>query len=687
MPRISSLSFPLRALPFRAVAALALALGCGSEDPTKPNEPEITERQCLIAAGAELPDSLPSIECRADFDAFASEPLDASIPGARSVKVVLDNHDNTLYFQNSKRFKIHYEFVSARLSGNGKPVVPSLKTFNETEYYLPSRRFVLGSLTFYEGPGFWTFELAPYDTADVKLLEKIYNAVKAHGFFGPALYFHPTSAALETHLPSLDKSVKVKTTQDLFAKIDYQPLNLASSIGRLRFVAAANLGLEYVGFRDVVVLDHVPNDISVVAGIITEQFQTPLSHINVLSQNRNTPNMGLRNAQKNPQLIALKDKWVRLTVGAGAFKIEEVTLEESDRWWAEHRPKGVTVTPADNSVTEIKDVNDIIDKTVPLKDAIKKAVLAYGGKATHYAAMAQADLVPMPTPSGFAIPVYYYTQFLAQNKFDTRLDALMKDESFRSDPKIREAHLQRIRDEMDEAPVDPAFEKMLMEKIDARYKGVALRFRSSSSAEDLDGFSGAGLYTSRTANPADPMKPYLRAVKKVWQSVWYFRGYEERDYRGVDQKAVGMAILVHPAFLEEEATGVALTANPFDPQGLQPGFFINVQPGEASVTLPEANVTADQFLYHFNMPGQPVVYLDHSNLVKPGATVLTPKQIHALGTALDKIHKFFMPIYGPTPANPNAWYGLEVDFKFDGPPGGEPALFIKQARPHPGRGK
>ena len=66
--------------------------------------------------------------------------------------------------------------------------------------------------------------------------------------------------------------------------------------------------------------------------------------------------------------------------------------------------------------------------------------------------------------------------------------------------------------------------------------------------------------------------------------------------------------------------------------------------------------------------------------------MLTPRQVFDLGTALDKIHEFFRPAYGPSSSRPSAWYGLEVDFKFDGPPGAEPALFIKQARPHPGRG-
>ena len=45
--------------------------------------------------------------------------------------------------------------------------------------------------------------------------------------------------------------------------------------------------------------DDVPNDIPLVGGLITEAFQTPLAHVNVLSQNRGTPNAGLAGARGN----------------------------------------------------------------------------------------------------------------------------------------------------------------------------------------------------------------------------------------------------------------------------------------------------------------------------------------------------------------------------------------------------
>ena len=138
------------------------------------------------------------------------------------------------------------------------------------------------------------------------MIEKLFSTVKAAAFYGPKLAFHPTSAAVEAQAKKLPKSIPIKTTNDIFAKTNYQPLNLQSSIGKLRFVKADDLANTYLNFRDIVVLDHVPNDISVVVGMITEEFQTPLAHINVLAQNRHIPNMGLKGATTNPMLRALE---------------------------------------------------------------------------------------------------------------------------------------------------------------------------------------------------------------------------------------------------------------------------------------------------------------------------------------------------------------------------------------------
>src|SRR5690606_39544688 len=110
--------------------------------------------------------------------------------------------------------------------------------------------------------------------------------------------------------------------------------------------------------------------------------------------------------------------------------------------------------------------------------------------------------------------------------------------------------------------------------------------------------TGAGLYDSKTGDLTDPSDPPLRAIRQVWAAVWLFRAFEERSYRNIPHQSVGMALLVHNAHSHEEANGVAITANPFDPSGSAPGFYINAQVGEEPVVSPESGVTPDEFIYH-----------------------------------------------------------------------------------------
>lgn len=637
---------------------------------------------CAIPSGV-TPDYTDAIGCEADFDVVAARPTDSSLPGARSVKTVIDRVDgNRLYFQNSNKYQIHYEFAAEHLSGvDGLPLIVDQSSFNEN-YYAPQRRFLLGAVTYYEGPDRWVYEISPYDNAGAEMVEAAYAAIARAAFFGEMLYFHPSGQGPEAVAATLPPTVPVVTTEDLYEGIDYQPLNLGKTCGRLSFVSAEELETAYVGFRDIVVLDQVPNDISVTQGIITSEFQTPLSHVNVLSQNRGTPNMALRGAFENETLRALEGEWVILDVGAFEYTIEVTTKEIADECWEPPPPLGVP--ELDLSVTDLRNIEALVDPAsdVPLKEQIAAAIPAFGGKASHFGGLAWIE--EAHAPRAFAIPIYYYDLFMRENGFDAEVAALPADPDFESDPAIRDTRLQTLRDAMLQGTVNADFMQLLVAKLNAEYPGTRMRFRSSTNAEDLGDFTGAGLYTSRSGDPNDPEYPVEDALREVWSSIWYFRAFEEREYRGIDHDKVGMALLVHHSFPEEEANGVALTANPFDTSGLEPGFYVNVQVGDESVVQPDPGITTDQFIYYFDMQGQPIVFIDHSNLVPSGTSVLTLKQTHDLGVALKAIHQFFAPAYGAAPGS-NDWYAMDVEFKFDGEPGEEPALAVKQARPHPGR--
>jgi len=684
MHRFASLTCLTALSLFGACAPAAdddLSASAGASQVATPASPAGT---CTVKGSV---DFVKSLGCRADFDALASVPIDANIPGARSAKVVLDMLDgDALYFQNSQKYQIHYQFASKFLSGNGKPVVPQLSAFNQTEYYSPERRFILGAVTYYEDPKQWVFEIAPYDTASAELITTIMTALRANTYFGKELSFHPTSSAVELEAKKLSADIKVVTTDQLFAATEYQPLTLGQSVGRLHFVKAEQLKTEYLGFREIIVLDKVPNDITVVSGLITEEFQTPLSHVNVLSQNRKTPNMGLRKATTNPQLKALDGKWVELTVKATGWTIREVTSAEADSYWEKHRPKPIVLPPYDVSITGLHDLDkSVVDETKgTLREAIKQSVLAFGGKSAQYAVLANTK--GLPVRKGFAIPIYYYDQFMKQNGFIERVKTLLADPKFKDDPKVRDTELDKLRDDMETAPVDQAFQDLLRKKMEAEYPKLNMRFRSSTNSEDLEGFPCAGCYESHTGK-YDDWEDVLNAVRDTWKTVWLFRTFEERSYYGIDHLSVGMGLLVHQNFADEEANGVALTANPFDASGLEPGLYVNVQfGGDAEVVHPPEGVSSDEFLYFYATPNQPITFLSRSSLVPTGSTVLTARQTYTLGQALTSIHERFSAAYGPKAGN-NGWYAMDVEFKFDDEYSpGTPTLYIKQARPHPGRG-
>jgi hypothetical protein len=391
----------------------------------------------------------------------------------------------------------------------------------------------------------------------------------------------------------------------------------------------------------------------------------------------------------DPRLLALDGKWVELTVSASRWSIAEVTSAQADAYWEQHRPTPVQLPALDLSVTGLWDIEDVVveQPNVALRDSIKQAIVAFGGKASHYSILARTPGVPVR--KAFAIPVSYYDQFMSENGFYDRVDALLADSSFQDDPAVRDVELAKLRDDMLLAPVNTAFQSELQNKLEMDYPGLSVRFRTSTNSEDLDGFPCAGCYESHTGDVTS-WADVLDAIRQTWSTIWLFRTFEERSYYGIDHKSVGMALLVHHNFQDEEANGVAVSANPFDESGLEPAFYVNVQwGGDAEVVHPPPGISSDELLYFFDQPNQPTTYLSHSNLVPDGETVLSTGQLHQLGVALSAIHQRFAPAYG-APAGNHGWYAMDVEFKFDDEgleAGLEPALVVKQARPYPGRGQ
>lgn len=688
--------------PFRvaisALCLLAAAASCGDNtiESTTPSAADAASWECSTTQQDASFDSLSVLGCSRDFELAAVEPADSSLPGALSVKTLIDRVDgNRLYFLNTSKYPLHYEFASTHLSAVGElPAIADQVSFNEN-YVSDQRRFYLGTITYYEGPAKWVYEITPYDTVSADMLVESFELIRSKAYFGDELYFHPSGTEVEAMAKTLPDTIPIVTTDELYDGVTYQPLNLGTSTGILRFHTAEEVDGTYTPFREIVVLDAIPNDISIVSGVITAQFQTPLAHINVLSVNRGTPNMALKEAAEHPDLLALQDKWVELTVGAFDWSIREITEAEAEKWWEEHKPEPLVVQTMDLAVTDLREVSEMIDPEVELGDGIQTAIRAFGAKATNYGALMDAQLAGAfdelpdidgdgPIAPGFGVPMYYYDQFMTDNGLYDQLLDLMASSDW-SDPTLRAGMLETFQDQLREKPVRQEVIDAVVARAAELFPGEDIRFRSSTNSEDLGKFTGAGLYNSETGVPGlenDVKDSVAWAMKKVWSQVWNPRAYEEREYFSMNHLDVGMALLVHANFPEEEAQGVAITNNPYDTTGTLPAFFVNAQIGNNDVVTPDLSVTADAYLHYFSNPGQPIVYTQHSSLVPVGETVLDTDQSHRLGVALEAIHRYFASAY----SEPGEWYALEVDFKFDdkfNP--GSPRLFVKQARPYPGQ--
>ena len=76
----------------------------------------------------------------------------------------------------------------------------------------------------------WALEIAGYDTSSADMIATLYQKVRKSSCFGPKLYFHPTSDSVAVEAKKLPSSVPVITTDELYAGIDYQPLNLGTAV-------------------------------------------------------------------------------------------------------------------------------------------------------------------------------------------------------------------------------------------------------------------------------------------------------------------------------------------------------------------------------------------------------------------------------------------------------------------------
>jgi hypothetical protein len=514
------------------------------------------------------------VTSQADFDSLAVT-YDPDTPYALPhILFVIDRKDkNRIYYVNTRRYAFHKDFVNGTYLSLERG-----REFFENNYLKPNRRFIMGTVA-YQTPvkswtiEFWEGDLIPPD--QIKLAHDIVNKT----FFAPVA-FKPNSIRQDEASASLEGMQRVLQS-DIAKEQEYQALNVAKGLGRIHIIPKLDDHVE-IGFNEILVLNEVPVQLPPVAGIITTQPSTPLSHINLLAKGWGVPNAYIKNAQE--LLKAYDTRWVSLETKRDSYSIKLADLDQLHEYH-----KRLT-----ERLDLMKPRFDLSEKRLlGLSQQRKEMIVAYGGKSANLGEVMHARLPGIVVPDGFTIPFYYYDEFIKENNFDEAIGEMLNDQKFVHDPAYRRQRLKEMRERLQHGKIDAHLRTEVLRKVEQSFRGKGLFVRSSSNSEDLPNFSGAGLYTT-VPNARGP-EQIIEGIKTVWASLWNFEAYEARERAGVDHLKIFMAVLIQEG-INSESSGVMITTDPFDKDN-RGGIYISAKQGLGSKVV-EGPKVAEQVIYN-----------------------------------------------------------------------------------------
>ena len=591
------------------------------------------------------------------------------------VKFVIFRTNNdrpAVYFMNTETHRFHLDFINA-LGPNAYRGIP--RVTGEIVYH----RNAVGPDGSLSSPGIYRYQFVSLSSSSFEMVAYLNEVLAANMPFlenNLAYFPNPADAAL------YDASrVDVLLREDIFPDVDFIPLNRGEGYGFLREMNPD----DRPNPRDVVIYETLPNDLPRVAGIITTVPQTPLSHVNLRAVQDDVPNAFIRDALDDSGIDDLIGSHVHYTVTQSGYTLRAAAKAEVDAHYESSRPAEAQTPERDLSVTAITALSD-----VDFDDWD-----AFGVKAANVAVLGTLGFPSGTVPDGFAVPFYFYDEFMknaalaeetlfGKKKWDeadkftlaagTKLSAavttMLAHPKFQTDYEVQDEMLDDLRDAIKDAE-SPQWIIDALTAMHATYpEGQSLRYRSSTNNEDLPGFSGAGLYSSKTQDPDETAEDGIdKSIKAVWASLWNFRAFVERDFHRIDHTKTAMGVLVHPNYSDELANGVAVSFDPFSER--EGAYYVNTQVGEDLVTNPEAHSAPEEILL---LPDGSYEVLVYSNQGEQRELLMSDAQMSQLRRHLKVIYERFAALYNPAPGD---LFAMEIEFKITR----DNVLSIKQARP------
>ncbi|MEZ7967298.1 MAG: PEP/pyruvate-binding domain-containing protein [Flavobacteriales bacterium] len=594
-----------------------------------------------------------------DFIALQREPLSSKYSQVQAVKVIYDLKTKEIYYI-SNSFQYHNKFCQTVL-GYNEP----LGIFNRDNYGTDrdKRQYLLANINFFSSRKEYILELSPSDQMLISDITLLHNRVAETSFLTPDVKLILNSARLINSENKL--TIPFIKPEEIYKNQNFQSVSKFTGKGKLRKIELSELSNSSIDEDDIILINGTPLQLAGVSGIITTDLQTPLSHLSILGQNRKIPVMALKDAWDDENINSLIGKQVELTVSIDGF-----TISEAD---------GLSNPKKERKRLYLKkNLNE--KELIKAKDFNRKTANYCGYKAENFGILYQlAKKMDFSVPeAAFGIPFYYYQQHAEKSE----VIGLIAQLENHSNPKEL---LSTIREKIKSTPVDSTLILNIENQLEGMSSFNRFRFRSSTNAEDMKGFSGAGLYSSKTALTGsnivekDEGKTIENALRKVWASLWKDSAYDERAYFNIQQEDVMMGILVHRSFPDEEVNGVAISKNIYRENNL--GFVVNAQLGDSSVVQPNPAITCDQFICYptqesgFYTQNQTIEIITTSSL-NDFNLVMTSDEIYRLANVIQGIKKYFY--YRDFTSATFNEYALDFEFKLEKD---SRELYIKQVRP------
>lgn len=521
---------------------------------------------------------------------FPEEPFRSPSPGeaVRWVKfAILLDEPWRVFYQDSTEFPFHYDFATQRLA----PFLGMDRaSFDSVSLHRANQQVVLGAVLYPPRATFVEYgvQFIGLDAYTPDEIARWFELVKAT--------VYATNGAGAVYMPTFEQSEVARTNAEAFAARDITVASVERWIagnhvyapgwafGRLKFFPASEIDAAFADGRlrpeDILLTDGVPAETPLVAGIISLTPSTPNSHTAILAQSFGIPFVHLPDAAEQARVQALVGRKVivRATVIFDGSRVKVIDVE------------GALTPTLEAELLALKRPTPIAFAPKQTYGAISASTAAltptdihfFGGKAANFGLLHRTVPTNSPSPA-IALSFDLWDAFLNQTLpggQTLRAEVASRLTPFTNLPPditALKATLAGIRSLITgTARFTPAQQQAITNVLTVFNLQRRIRFRSSTNVEDSEHFTGAGLYDSYsgcllddldgdTAGPSrcDPTenneRGVFRAIQRVYASFYNDNAFLERLRHGVDETRVGMGVLVHHSFPDEEeiANGVA----------------------------------------------------------------------------------------------------------------------------------